>query len=532
MKKLNSNLPISKSFLTLFFLILLPFLTHHLMAQDADINKAAKERQANEDKGRKLLAKEYPKGMKVLAERTTFGGPGSSMIANRMQDRSPELVTEARSKMEITNYSKVAGRGLWHIRFPFVNVTLVETPKGLVLLDSGYAAIGQVLVDLIPTLSEKPLLAIAISHSHVDHAYGAYALLERWPNAEVITTDAYPEEVSADIELRGSLAKYNNQALDNQTDNSSDPAQPTRTFHDKLDTIIGGEKFLFVVGGSATGCQLASILIDFGAEVDVIEFADRLTPPSDKDISRRLEEAFKKRGMNVLTGTGRDSIEKENGKLKVSFTKDEKKQSLETDAVFLMVGWPANVSGLNLAAAGVEMNGPYIKVNEYLQTNVPEIFVAGDANGVSMFVQSAAHQARVAAENAVEGAEKVYNPQAIATGSFTEPEYGSVGMTEDQALKEYDCLIETVDYTALPRAVMDGRTDGFCKLIVDRKTKLLLGAHVLGSYSAEVIQVAATCIVAKMNIHDIAELELAFPTFTEAIGMAAQRISKKLRLEN
>ena len=246
MKKLNSNLPISKSFLTLFFLILLPFLTHNLMAQDADINKAAKERQANEDKGRKLLAKEYPKGMKVLADRTTFGGPGSSMIANRMQDRSPELVTEARSKMEITNYSKVAGRGLWHIRFPFVNVTLVETPKGLVLLDSGYAAIGQVLVDLIPTLSNKPLLAIAISHSHVDHAYGAYALLERWPNAEVITTDAYPEEVSADIELRGSLAKYNNQALDNQTDNSSDPAQPTRTFHDKLDTIIGGEKFLFV----------------------------------------------------------------------------------------------------------------------------------------------------------------------------------------------------------------------------------------------------------------------------------------------
>lgn len=291
-------------------------------------------------------------------------------------------------------------------------------------------------------------------------------------------------------------------------------------------------KRVTVVGGSATGCQLASILIDFGAEVDVIEFAERLTPPSDKDISRRLEEAFKKRGMNVLTGTGCDSIEKENGKLKVSFTKDEKKRSLETDAVFLMVGWPANVSGLNLAAAGVDMNGPYIKVDEYLQTNVPEIFVAGDANGVSMFVQSAAHQARVAAENAVEGAEKVYNPQAIATGSFTEPEYGSVGMTEVQALKDYDCLIETVDYTALPRAVMDGRTDGFCKLIVDRKTKLLLGAHVLGSYSAEIIQVAATCIVAKMNIHDIAELELAFPTFTEAIGMAAQRISKKLRLEN
>lgn len=246
MKKLNINFPISKSFPTSFLLIFLLISTFNLMAQDADIKKAAEERQKTEDKGRQLLAKEYPKAMKVLADRTTFGGPGSSMIANRMQDRAPELVTEAQSKMEVTNYSDVAGRGLWHIRFPFVNVTLVETPNGLVLLDSGYAAIGQVLADLIPTLSDKPLLAIAVSHSHVDHAYGAYALLERWPEAEVITTHAYLEEVSADIELRGSIAKYNNQALEKQPDSPSDLAQPTRTFRDKLDTIIGGEKFSFV----------------------------------------------------------------------------------------------------------------------------------------------------------------------------------------------------------------------------------------------------------------------------------------------
>lgn len=285
-----------------------------------------------------------------------------------------------------------------------------------------------------------------------------------------------------------------------------------------------------VVGGSATGCQLASILIDFGAEVDIIEFAGRLTPPSDIDISRRLESAFKKRGMNVLTGTGCDSIKKEDGKLKVSFTKNGEADSLITDAVFLMVGWPANLTGLNLDITGVALNGPYIKVDEYLQTNIPEILVAGDANGVSMFVQSAAHQARIAAYNAVYGAKNEYAPKAIATGSFTEPEYGSVGLTEAQATQQHKCLIEVVDYTSLPRAIMDGKTEGFCKLIVDRETQKLLGAHVLGSYSAEVIQVAASCIAAEMTISAIADLELAFPTFTEAIGMAAQRISRKLRL--
>jgi pyruvate/2-oxoglutarate dehydrogenase complex dihydrolipoamide dehydrogenase (E3) component len=286
-----------------------------------------------------------------------------------------------------------------------------------------------------------------------------------------------------------------------------------------------------VVGGSATGCQLASILIDFGAQVDVIEFNDRLTPPSDVDISHGLEAAFKARGMNVLTGTRSDAIESVNGRLKVLYTRGKEQGSLETDAVFLMVGWPANLSGLNLEAAGIKLRGPYIQVDEHLRTNVPEIFVAGDANGVSMFVQSAIQQGSVAAHNAVLGPEQVYTPHAVATGSFTDPEYGSVGLTEAKARENHDCIVEVVNYASLPRAVMDARTDGMCKLIFDSKTLKLLGAHVLGSYSAEVIQVAATCMAAGLTVNKIAELELAFPTFAEAIGMAARRICRKLRLE-
>ena len=235
--------------------------------------------------------------------------------------------------------------------------------------------------------------------------------------------------------------------------------------------------------------------------------------------------------MNVLTGTRSDGIEKVNGRLTVVYTRREETGSLETDAVFLMVGWPANLSALNLEAAGITLRGPYIQVDEHLCTNVPGILVAGDANGVSMFVQSAIHQGSVAAHNAVLGPEQVYTPHAVATGSFTEPEYGSVGMTEAQARENHDCIVEVVNYDSLPRAVMDGRTDGMCKLIVDSKTLTLLGAHVLGSYSAEVIQVAATCMAAGMTINKIAELELAFPTFTEAIGIAARRICRRRRLE-
>ena len=303
------------------------------------------------------------------------------------------------------------------------------------------------------------------------------------------------------------------------------------SFHDLWSMTELPER-VTVVGGSATGCQLASILIGFGAQVDIIEFADRLTPPSDVDISRSLEAAFTSQGMNVLTSTGCESIAKENGQLKVTYKHDDQTDSLMTDAVFLMVGWPADLEGLNLEATDIKVDGPYIEVDDYLQTNVEGVYVAGDANGVSMFVQSAAHQARVAAQNALSDTAEKYAPRAIATGSFTEPEYASVGMTQAQAIEAHECIVEIVDYAGLPRAVMDARTDGFCKIIIDKDTQELLGAHVLGSYSAEVIQVAATCLATKMKVNEIANLELAFPTFTEALGMAAQRICRNLRMED
>ncbi len=259
-----------------------------------------------------------------------------------------------------------------------------------------------------------------------------------------------------------------------------------------------------VVGGSATGCQLASILLDFGAEVDLVQGADRLTPPSDAAISHGLEAAFVARGMNVLTATRSEAIEAKDGRLSVAYQRGGVAGTLETDAVFLMVGWPANLSSLDLGVAGIATRGPYIQVDEHLRTNVPEILVAGDANGISMLVQSAVLQGAVAAENAVLGPKRVYRPNAVASGSFTDPEYGAVGMTEEQARASHDCVVEVVSYDALPRAIIDARTDGMCKLIVDRKTRTLLGAHVLGSYSAEVIQVAATCMAAGMDVTKIA----------------------------
>ena len=286
-----------------------------------------------------------------------------------------------------------------------------------------------------------------------------------------------------------------------------------------------------VVGGAATGCQVASIVLDLGAQVDLVEAADRLIPTSDVDVSRGLRAAFTARGMNIMTATRSDAIEVQNGRLSVVLQRDGNRETLETDAVFLMVGWPANLSSLGLDIAGISTRGPYVLVDQYLQTNVPKIFAVGEANGLSTVVQTVLLQGSLAAENAVLGPKRIYTPRAVASASFTDPEYAAVGLTEAQARVRHDCVVEVVGYDELPRAIIDARTDGMCKLIVDKNTRTLLGAHVLGPYSAEVVQVAATCMAAGMEVTKIAELEFAFPTFTEAIGIAVRRIVHKLGLK-
>jgi pyruvate/2-oxoglutarate dehydrogenase complex dihydrolipoamide dehydrogenase (E3) component len=126
------------------------------------------------------------------------------------------------------------------------------------------------------------------------------------------------------------------------------------------------------------------------------------------------------------------------------------------------------------------------------------------------------------------GTHRTCSHETVPTGSFTDPEFGGVGLTESQATERYDCEIAVMRYDDLVRPVADGHPDGFCKLIVERQHRHLVGAHVVGDYSAEVIQMAAACMAANMRIEQIAELHAAFPTYTEAVVMAAQKIVRQL----
>lgn len=299
--------------------------------------------------------------------------------------------------------------------------------------------------------------------------------------------------------------------------------------HSDIWTLPRLPRSMVIVGGAATGCQLASIFAAFGTQVHLLDVAPRILGAEDELVSQAIGQAFDRRGVQVITGIGGlERIEKEGDTLHLDFTNRGERQRLSAEAIVLAVGWVGSLEPLNLAAAGVATERGYIVVDDSLHTSVPHIFAAGDVTGRMMLVQSAGYEARLAAENAVLGGRQPYQHQIVPHGGFTDPEYGSVGLTETQARAQQDCAVAVIQYADLDRGVIDDRTEGFCKLIVSVDNHRVLGAHVVGEQAVEIVQLVAAGMAADIWVEQLAELELAYPTFTAIIGLAARQIARDL----
>ena len=289
---------------------------------------------------------------------------------------------------------------------------------------------------------------------------------------------------------------------------------------------------MLVVGGGATGAQVASIFNAFGSRIQWFEAGPRVLRTEDEDVSEAVASAFRSAGIVVRENFGTiERFEKTSNGIRMVFTKDGKRDSAEAAVVVVAVGWVADAAGLRLSNAGIALDSRgFVQVDDYLRTSSPHIFAAGDIIGRLMLVPEAIQDGFVAATNAVLGTKETRQRTVSPIGSFTDPEYAQVGLTEARARGTHKALVVKVNFDSTARTIIDGRTSGFCKLIVDRETRGILGCHVVGERAVEIAQVASIVIASGMRVDDLARVPLSFPTYAGVLGRLAASATRQLNL--
>ena len=306
-------------------------------------------------------------------------------------------------------------------------------------------------------------------------------------------------------------------------------AQFTNTHSDAW-SLTSVPPSMLVIGGGATGAQVASIFNAFGSRVELFHRGPRILPTEDEDISAAVATAFRKAGIMIQENFGEiESFEKTNAGVRMNYGRDGNRRNTEAALAVVAVGWEANVAGVNLLVAGVDTDSRgFVRVNEYQQTSAPHIFAAGDVTGRLLLVPPAIQDGFVAATNAVRGAMMTRGEAINPIGSFTDPEYAQVGLTESQAKVTHNVIVTTLHFDTTTRTIIDDRTFGFCKLIVDRVSHKILGCHVVGERAVEITQVAAIAITAGMRVDELAHVPLSFPTYVGILGRVAATATRQL----
>ncbi len=282
-------------------------------------------------------------------------------------------------------------------------------------------------------------------------------------------------------------------------------------------------KKLCVIGGGVIGLEFASIFNSFSCEVTVLEYCKEILPRFDTDLAKRLKQCLGKKGIDINTQSQVLSISKEGDQYKVTFLRKGKEESVVADKVLMAVGRKANVDSLNLAEAGVEFGPRGIVVNDVMQTNQPHIYAVGDINGKMMLAHAAIFQGLVALDHMM-GEDNDINLSVMPAAVFTSPEAASVGKTEDEC-KEAGLKVKCLKsfFRANGKAVTMGDTEGFCKLIVEEETGLLLGCHLFGPHSSDIVQEVCALISRKSTLKQLQDIIHTHPTLTEVIQSAAHQ---------
>lgn len=276
-------------------------------------------------------------------------------------------------------------------------------------------------------------------------------------------------------------------------------------------------KSLIVVGGGVIGLEFASFYNSLGTEVTIVEMMDEILPGMDKEIVEELRNDYTKKGIKFLVGTKVESLSPSEIGTAVTISNNGESQNIEAEKVLLSVGRRANITNFGLENLEIEYNERKQPIlNDQLQSSIPHIYICGDANGKSLLAHTAIREAEVAI-NTILGKADSMSYKAIPGIVYTNPEIAGVGKTEEQLLKEgiqYTKQVIPMTYSGRFVAENEG-FNGMCKLLVEKNTNIVLGAHLLGNPASEIITLAAMAIEMNLTTDEWNKIVFPHPTVTE-----------------
>ena len=281
---------------------------------------------------------------------------------------------------------------------------------------------------------------------------------------------------------------------------------------------------MVIVGAGAIGMEFADIYTSYGTEVTILEALDRILPLEDAEVSKFMERTYKKRKIAIHTGARMEGASVHDDGVKVTFT-DSKgaAHELDVERVLLAVGRQPNTEDVGLDAAGVALDERgFVQVDAQMRTNVPGVYAIGDCAGNQLLAHKASHEGIACVENIAGQGHGTVAYDNVPNCTYCHPEVASVGMTEEQAREAgFDIEVGKFPWVGIGRAVAAGHTDGFVKIIRDKRYSEILGAHIVGPHATELI---AEFVVGRHLESTVEELEKAMhphPTLSEGVSEGA-----------
>jgi dihydrolipoamide dehydrogenase len=298
-------------------------------------------------------------------------------------------------------------------------------------------------------------------------------------------------------------------------------------FSDEAIHLASVPKSIAIMGSGAVGVEFASIFKSYGSEVTVIELLPRLVPGEDEAVSAELERTFKKKGIKVMTGSKVTAAKAGAKGVDIDVQGgDGKSQKLSYELLLVATGRGPVTEGLGADALGIKMDRGYVIVDQMFKTNVPGISAIGDVITMGGPHYQLAHvssmEGIVLAERIAGHAVQPINYDHVPRCTYTEPEIGSVGLTEAQAKEQgHEVRVGSFPFRALARARMAGETDGFVKIVAEKKYDEILGVHIIGPRATELVAEAVMALRMEVTVEELIKTIHAHPTMSEAVGEAA-----------